>query len=95
MATPGRVAIKTQKQVQEIMEAVNKMTVEIAELKPVELTAEFKDSSVLTDIVNDVAELKRVQSEIYDIVIGIKASIEDPKPKRRGRKPKSMEVSEE
>lgn len=54
MAAPGRVAKRTQRQVQAIVEAVNKVTTEIAELKAVSelagLTTEFADSSILDEI---------------------------------------------
>lgn len=105
MATPARVAKRTQRQVQVIMEAVNKVTAEIAELKtvsePVELAAEFADSSILDEIrlqaisigvsislmADELVRIAAIQEANATIINKMATDIAELKPKRRGRKP--------
>jgi hypothetical protein len=96
MATAQRIAVRTQKQVETIMEAVENLAAKVeASSRPAELTATFKDGAVLDSIKADIADLKEMQAEICVILNKMRADVAESKPKRRGRKPKPIDVPEE
>jgi hypothetical protein len=89
--TPGALAKKMDRKMKRLIEVVEAMTAEVAELKtvskPIELTAEFDDGGILEEIKATVIELKTMQAETNVILNGLRSEIAELKPKRRGRKP--------
>lgn len=96
MATPGRTALKVQKQTQSILKVVNELAIKITTLtdsmQPVELSVEeveFDDH-----IPEQLEAIKTNQSNIantLDIIVSniaiLKQDVNELKPKKRGRKP--------